>query len=226
MPGTPMIDDIELKAIQWIRQETEQGFVEQRIAGLDGTLHQKLGRKSHRVALSGLLLPDTAADDLEKLQTKAAAGVEVTFTADITTALSIERMVIESFAAEQQVGRGGQIAYTITLAESPPLPPPAEVSAFGGLDDFGVGDLGFDAGALGDVLGDIADQAGAIMDTLDAALDAVGQLQALANLANLADITNPLSPVTDKVGELGEIGSAVSGLVGLLNQLTPQPPQD
>ena len=68
----------------------------------------------------------------------------MTFSADITTALEVQKMVIESFRAEQYVGPAGQIHYAIVLAESPPLPPPAQVSAFGGLDDFGLGDMGFD----------------------------------------------------------------------------------
>ncbi len=217
----PMIDDVELAAVQVIRQESDQDFVRQRIAGLDGTLHQKLGRGSHRVSLSGVLLPGSAADDLKKLQQKAASGDEVTFTADITTALSIQKMVIESFLAEQQVGPEGQIAYAIALAESPPLPPPAEVSAFGGLGEFGVGDLGFDAGALGSVLGDIAAQAGSLIDAADAALDVVSQLASLADIANLGNFGNPIKPVADKAGEiaglggaLGAVSDAVSGITG------------
>jgi hypothetical protein len=151
MPS-PMIDDVELKAVQYIRQETHQDFVRQKIAGLDGTLHQRLGRRSHRVVLSGCLLPGTAADDLKKLQEKATSGAEVTFTADITTALTVEKMVIESFQAEQRVGPAGQIVYVLVLVECPPLPPPAEVSAFGGLGEFGIGDLGFDPGALAGIV--------------------------------------------------------------------------
>jgi phage protein U len=219
MAGTPMIDDIELKAVQWLRQETNQGFVRQSVAGLEGTLHQKLGRRSHRVVLSGVLLPDTATDDLKNLQEKAAAGGEVTFTADITTALSIQKMVIESFIAEQQPGRPGQFAYAIALAESPPLPPPAEVSAFGGLDDFGLGDMGFDVDALGGVLGDIADQAGALMDAVDSAMDVVQKLEGLANLANLADIGNPMKPLSDKVGELSSLAAPVKGLSDSIKKL-------
>ncbi|MEN3333449.1 MAG: hypothetical protein V7641_2814 [Blastocatellia bacterium] len=217
----PMIDDIELKAVQTIRQETSSGFAEQRVVGLDGTLHQKLGRRSHRVELSGFLLPDTAADDLGKLQDKASKGEEVTFTADITTALKIDKMVIEQFRAEQQVGPQGQIAYHVILAESPPLPPPAEVSAFGGLGDFGLGDMGFDLGALGDVLGDIQDMAGSIMDAVDSALDVVGQLSALASLADLASISNPLKPLSDKVGELGNLKEPVAGLTNALGDIQP-----
>jgi phage protein U len=214
-----MIDDVELKAVQVIRQESHQELVRQKVAGLQGTLHQKLGRGSHRVILTGYLQPATAAADLEKLQTKAAAGEEVTFTADITTALAVEKMVIEWFRAEQRVGQPGQIAYAIALAESPPLPPPAEVSAFGGLDDFGLGDMGFDVGALGDVMGAIADQAGAVMDAVDAALDAVEQLQALASLADLGNFANPVRPVTEKLGELSALGTAVADLGGAVKDL-------
>jgi hypothetical protein len=219
--GNPMIDDLELRAVQQIRSETEQGYALSRIAGLSGTLHQKLGRHSHRVQISGLLLSDTATDDLQKLQEKASSGDEVSFTADITSALSIDKMVIEAFVAEQVIGPAGQIAYAITLAESPPLPPPAEVSAFGGLGDFGLGDLGFDPGALGGVLDDIAAQAGGIMDAVDSALDAVQQLQALSNLADLADIGNPIKPIADKVKELGALAPAVEALTQAVAELVP-----
>jgi hypothetical protein len=218
MPATPMIGDIELKAVQWIRQETDQGFTRQRVAGLDGTLHQRLGRRSHRIVLAGLLVAESAADDLKALQEKAGSGEEVTFAADIATALEVERMVIESFAAEQVVGRGAQYAYTITLAESPPLPPPAEVSGFGGLDEFGLGDLGFDAD-IGGLLDDITDQAGALTGALDAALDAVDQLESLAALADLADIGSPLQPLTETVDQLADVGPRVTGILDRLNQL-------
>jgi hypothetical protein len=206
---TPMIDDIQLVAVQRIRQQTHQDYVKQRIPGLEGELHQRLGRRSHRVHLTGLLLPGTGQDDLKKLQEKATAGEEVTFTADITTALEIDRMVIEAFQAEQEVGPAGQIAYAMVLSESPPLPPPAEVSAFGGLGDFGLGDLGFDPGALGDVLSDVQSQAGALGELADAALAAVDQLQALANLADLGDLGNPVKPLADQVGTAGAFGGEV-----------------
>ena len=222
--ATPMIDDIELKAVQQIRQETHQDFALQHAIGLDGTLHQKMGRRSHHVWLWGYLLPATAEDDLKNLQEKASGGDEVTFTADIVTALKVDKMVIESFRAEQSVGPANQTAYAITLAEAPPLPPPAEVSSFGGLgglDGFGVGDLGFDPGALGDVLSDVADQAGGIMDSVDSALDAVQQLGSLAGLSDLGKIGNPLSPITDKVGELGDLSGPTQDLSNAAGGIKP-----
>ena len=144
----------------------------------------------------------------------------MTFTADIATALSVEKMVIESFSAEQQVGPAGQTAYHIILTESPPLPPPAEVSSFGGLGDFGMGDLGFDPGALGDVRDEIQEQAGAVMEAVDSALDAVQQIAALASLGDLANIGNPIKPISDKVGELSDLGPAVADLGAAIKGLT------
>ncbi len=221
MPA-PMIDDLELAAVQILRHEADAGFARQRVAGLDGTLHQKLGRRSHRVLIAGYLLPATAEADLAELQKKAASGEEVSFVADITTALEVEKVVIEQFRAEQRVGRSGQIAYALVLAESPPLPPPAELSSFGGLgglDGFGLGDLGFDPGALGDVLGEISDLAGDVMGAVDAALDAVQQLQALANLADLGNFANPVKPMLDKVGELGSLAGEFSGVLDQARKL-------
>jgi phage protein U len=217
-----MVDDVQLAAVQWLRQETEQGYALQRVAGLDGTVHQKIGRRSHRVVVSGVLFPGTATDDLAALQTKASSGDEVTFTADITTALEVEHMVIESFAAEQVPGNAGQFAYTLVLAESPPLPPPAEISPFGGLDDLGgLGDLGFDD--LGGALGDIADAAGAVTGALDSAMDAVQAVQGLAALAggldDLSNLSDPLRPITDKLGELGSLPDTLGALPGLIDGL-------
>jgi hypothetical protein len=218
--AVPLIDDLELTAVQWIRQESSQGFAAQQVAGLDGTVHQKLGRRSHRVALAGVLVGETAADDLKSLQEKAAAGDEVVFTADISTALEVEKMVIDSLAAEQDVG-GGRFSYELELVESPPLPPPAELSPFGGLGDFGVGDLGFDTDALGGLLDDVLDQAGSITDAIDAAMDAVDAIGALGSLADLGDLSNPLKPVTDKIGELSELGSGIVTAVDELRVLLP-----
>ena len=199
MAGTPMVDDIELKAVQHVRQETDQGYVAQRVAGLEGTLHQRLGRRSHRVRIAGVLFGDSAPDDLKALQQKAQAGDEVTFSADITTALEISHMVIESFVAEQRVGPDDQFAYTMFLAENPPLPPPEETSSFGGLDDFGVGDLGFDD--VDGVLDGVADQAGAALAAADGALEAAAGLAGLAGLGDFGDVDNPLHPA-DRPGRL------------------------
>jgi hypothetical protein len=207
--GTPMLGDVTLTAVQAVRQETDGDLVALRIPGLDGTPHQRLGRRSHRVTVSGVLVGDAVADDLGSLQTLAKDGTETTFTADIVTALEVQNVVVESLAVEQVVGRPGQYAYTVVVAENPPLPPPAEVSSFGGLD--GLGDLGFDG--LDDVLSDVTDQAGALTGALDTALDAVGAAAQLAGIGDLSGVGNPLQPLTDSVGAVGGVGDAVGGVL-------------
>jgi hypothetical protein len=210
--GTPMLGEIALTAVQAVRQETDGDLVALRIPGLDGTPHQRLGRRSHRVTVSGVLLGDTAADDLGSLQTLAKEGTATTFTADIVTTLEIQDVVLESLAVEQVVGRPGQYAYTVVITEDPPLPPPAEVSSFGGLDGFG--DLGF--GDLDGVLGDISDQAGALTGALDGALDAVAAAAQLAGIGDLSGVGNPLKPLTDSVESVGGVGTAIGGVLDQL----------
>jgi len=208
--GTPMLGDVTLTAVQGVRQETDGDLVALRIPGLDGTPHQRLGRCSHRVTVSGVLVGEAAGDDLGSLQTLAKDGTETTFTADILTALEVQHVVVESLAVEQAVGRPGQYAYTVVVAENPPLPPPAEVTSFGGLD--GLGELGFDG--LDDVLSDVTDQAGVLSGALDTALDAVGAAAQLAGIGDLSGVGNPLAPLTNTVGEVGGVGDAVSGVLG------------
>ena len=225
MPA-PMIDDIELTAVQVLRQETAQGFQQHAVAGLPGTLQQSLGRRSHCVVAAGLLVSDTAFDDLRALQGKAAGGEEVTFVADITSALEIQKMVIESFAAEQVAGPDKQIAYALRLVESPELPPPAEVGGgfggFGGLDGldgFGLGDLGFDPGALADIANAVAEQAGAVLDAVDAVAGALDQLSALASLGDLGSIGNPAQPVVDALGGIADNSAGLAKSTGAAAKL-------
>ena len=70
-------------------------------------------------------------------------------------------------------------------------------------------DLGFDAGALGDVLGDISSAAGDIASAASAALDAVDKLKALASLGSLGSVGNPVKPLADQVGSLQGVAESL-----------------
>jgi hypothetical protein len=212
-PGaTPMIGNVALSAVQWMRQETDAELVAWRVPGLDGTPHQRLGRGSHRVHVSGVLVGDTADDDLAALQALVKEGTPTTFTADIVTALELQHVVVESFVAEQVVGRAGQYAYTVVVAEDPPLPAPAEVGAFGGLEGFG--DLGFDG--LDDVLGDVSDLAGELTGALDAALDAI---VSAVPLADVGGITGVLQPLTDAADAAAGAGAGAAPVLDRLKEI-------
>jgi len=132
----PMLGDISLQYVQRIEHELEGGFVPVRIPGLAGQVMNRTERSSHRIRIRGVLFGETASDDLESIQLAAAEGQELTFVASITDALDIQQVVINAFKVAEEAGRPGFYEYQLTIMESPPLPPPAELSGFGGLDDF------------------------------------------------------------------------------------------
>jgi len=207
----PMIDDVALDQVAWIRQRTRQRIVSLPILGLEGDVQQKLGRGSHEVELAGLLIGTGAATALATLQGKAKAGAEVSFTADILNALELEKMVLLDAEFSEGAGQPDIYQYRFMLRESPPLPEPAELSSFGGLDGF---DVGFDLGALGDVMGDIASVAGDIQSAVEAATGALGALQSLAGLADLAG-GDPLTPLRDAVSAVGSPGDGSAATTAL-----------
>jgi hypothetical protein len=207
----PLLGDISLDYGQFIEHSVDGGFVPLRIAGLEGELQQRLSRRSHQIRIRGYLIGEDAATALETLQKAAVAGEELTFASDITTALDLQRVVITSFRAVESAGEPGKFGYDVTIVESPPLPPPAQLESFGGLDDFGLGDLGFDT----DILGDIADLAGDIAGAIDDALGVIDALSALANLDGLdvGGLLDPLQEPIDKVSQIaGKFGDGIKGL--------------
>ena len=201
MPGErpiPLLGDIALEFVQRMEHSLDGGFVATRISGLPGELQQRSGRPSHRIRIGGVLLGEKAAADLGKLQTAAETGAELTFAADIASALELQQVVITGFRAVELAGHTRRFSYALGLAESPPLPPPAELDTFGGLGDFGLGDLGFDT----DVLGELEGIAGEVSGAVDAAMEAVDQLSALANLDGLSLGAGVLEPVNASVSSL------------------------
>ena len=213
----PLLGDISLQFTQRIEQSVNGGFIPVHIPGLAGQLMQKTERHSHNIDIQGVMFGESAKDDLETLQTAASEGEELTFSASITEALDIQNVVIHAFRVSEDAGRPGFYQYSLSLRESPPLPPPAEVSGFGGLDDFGLGDLGFDT----DILGDLLDEAGAITDAIDQATQLLDQLGALTNLdgLNVGGLLEPFDSLADGVGDLGsQLGDALDGLLGGLGE--------
>jgi hypothetical protein len=212
----PLLGEVALTAVQSIEHRLDAGFLGQGVVGLAGTAQQHLGRGSHVIRIQGLLQGERYAEDLEALQNAAAESGELTFAADIVTALDLQNVVIANFAIRETAGRARLASYVLELVESPPLPPPAEVSGFGGLDDFGFGDLGFDT----DIMGDLTDLAGDVSGAVDGALDTIAGLEALAGLGDigLGGELQPLQNAADGISNAGQrFGGAVDALRGLFS---------
>jgi hypothetical protein len=209
-----LLGDVTLEHVQRIEHELDGGFVTTRLAGLEGELQQRTGRPSHRIHVAGVAVGQDAASILQQLQQKARSGEELDFAANITTALELQKVVIRHFRAAESAGHPQRFDYELHLAESPPLPPPAELESFGGLGDFGLGDLGFDT----DILGDLQDIAGDVADAVSGAMDVLDQLGALAALASgdglqLGNFMEPLTSAVDKVPDVGrQLSGAASAL--------------
>lgn len=198
----PMIDDLTLDHVSWARHRTMQRIASMPVLGLEGNVQQNLGRGSHEIEIAGVVVGDGARDRLGEIQDKAATREEADFTSDITSALELERVVILAAQFTETAGRPGHYEYFIRLRESPPLPEPATLSPFGGLDGL---DVGFDT----DILGDIADVAGDLQNAIDAVGDALATLDALAGLGDLA-LGNPLSPIQEEGDALAGAGAGAT----------------
>src|SRR5260370_36734553 len=105
------------------------------------------------------------------------------------------------------------------VVESPPLPPPAQVGGFGGLDDFGLGDLGIDPG----VLGDIQNVAGQVTAAVDQAKGAIEAVSAIANIAasgglNFSGLLEPMNKAVGSVKAItGDFQNAARALGGVFS---------
>lgn len=210
----PLLGEVVLTAVQRMEHMLETGFASQSVVGLPGQVQQHLGRASHVIRIQGTLQGETYADDLAALQSAAADAAPLTFAADIVIALELNQVVIERLHVIESAGEFQQGYYEMVLREDPPLPEPATVSGFGGLDDFGIGDLGFDT----DIMGDLADLAGDIAGAVEGALDAVAALDALAGLGDLG-FGGELQPLQDSISRIGEAGASFQDAIGGLGAL-------
>lgn len=198
-----MLGDLALEHVTWAETRLTQRLAAVPVVGLAGDAQQNLGRASHVIGLAGVIVGEDAADKLSTLQEKAASGEELDFTADITTALELAKVVVVDARFTAEAGRPNRYGFELTLRESPPLPPPAEASPFGGLDGL---DLGFDT----DIMGDVLDAAGALQAAVEAATEAIQQIAALAGLADLA-LGNPLTPMQEAAGDVAGVADPSAG---------------
>jgi hypothetical protein len=187
----PIVGEWEVPCIEAIHVHETRRVAQIAIPGLLGDLQQDLGTTSLVVEIRGSLVGDAARDELlGEIREQYRAGEPVSFTADITTATELERVLIIGLDVIETNVAADSLQYRILLREyvEPPEPPTA-------IDDLGAG-LDADLDLL----------AGLGLEGLELP-DLLGEIPSIGNLVE------PLRPA------LAGVDSATAGLGGLLGDL-------
>ncbi len=191
-PVKPMLEDLELLLVQHIRTLEEQALSKQKIPGLDGAVYQNMGRCPTIFLIRGMLVGDTAVDDLTALRQKFQAHEPVSFVADIATETTVTQVLIDDLQVNELAGRPARFEYRLVLREYIPPPPPEQI-----LDS------------------PLNNEANGLFDDLTENLDILSDLDdLLGGNFNIADPTPPLRQLLDGFQE------ATSGLDSILGALS------
>ncbi len=113
--------------VQHIRTLEEQALSKQKIPGLDGAVYQNMGRCPTIFLIRGMLVGDTAVDDLTALRQKFQAHEPVSFVADIATETTVTQVLIDDLQVNELAGLLARFEYRLVLREYIPPPPPEQI---------------------------------------------------------------------------------------------------
>lgn len=142
----PMIGEYEVPGLERIGASERRRLREIPVPGLGGSYHQDLGSHPLTLRLEGSLHGDEAREGfLEIVRGLFSAGEPADFVADITTATTLEKMIVAGLSVEESADAPGTFRYAIDLlqyTEPPPDPSPADLAE----------DIAAEAGALTDIM--------------------------------------------------------------------------
>ena len=194
----PMIGRWELPRIEAITSRDARRLAVLPVPGLQGSLHQDLGREALEVEISGSLFGDEARDAfLKELRQAFLAGDPVDFVADIVNESTLEQVLIAGFVLDESAAAADTFRYQLLLREytEPPEPPAPGLGDGFGLDvDAALGlevDLGLDLLDLPGLLGDVP-QIGDLLAPIEPAAQGLKDA-----LAGAGDLLAPLVGVFD-----------------------------
>ena len=194
----PMVGRWELPRIEAITSRDARRLAVLPVPGLQGSLHQDLGREALEVEISGSLHGDEARDAfLKELRQAFLAGDPVDFVADIVNESTLEQVLIAGFVLDESAAAADTFRYQLLLREytEPPEPPAPGLGDGFGLDvDAALGlevDLGLDLLDLPGLLGDVP-QIGDLLAPIEPAAQGLKDA-----LAGAGDLLAPLVGVFD-----------------------------
>jgi hypothetical protein len=190
----PLLGDVPVPRVEAIHASERRDFVELEVPGLVGSLFHDLNTAPTRLTLAGSVFGDEARQEfLTKVRGTFRDGRPVTFVADIVTATEITYVVVEGLEVQQTGTRPDELAFVLTLRESPPPPPPP--SPLGELD----------AGLL--------NQAASFVDSVS------GALAAMDALGSIPDFGNPVPPLTSALDAFADVAQGAAKPIADLRTL-------
>jgi len=195
MKVKPMIGQYEVPGIQRIGATEDRRLVEIPVPGLQGSLTQDLGSGSVSIHIEGTLAGDDAREGfLDKVREMFKAGQPVDFVADITSATSVDKIIVADLRVQEVAGSTDSFRYAIVLTQF--VEPPPSAAGFGDLSDVNAA---------------VAAEAGQQFK--------VAQVpDLLGSLSNFGDPTPPLKGAVDgvktAVNSLSSVQGALKGLFG------------
>lgn len=187
----PVLGEWELPCVEHVELLETRRLARLGVPGLDGDLHQDLGRHSLVVAVTGSLSgAEQRTALLEALQAAHRAGEPLPFVADVVESSELEEVVVTAFEVQETTEWVDAVRYRVVLRQH--VEPPAPPAPF---DELGL-----------DLLDELTDLAGGLLDGLDLA-------GLLGGLPALADPTVPIEPALDTAR------AAVAGVPELLGGL-------
>jgi len=187
----PMLGELEGPGLERRGPGESRRLAEVPVPGLAGSYHQDLGHHPLRLRLEGSLLGHDSRDSfVEEIRHMYQAAEPIDFVADITTATTIEQMLVADLRLEESSREDLVLRYAITLVqytEPPPVP------------------------ALDALADDIAAEAAALVDVMD--------IPDLLSAPDFGDPTPPLQGTLDEfssaMNELGDLGPTLNELFGI-----------
>lgn len=129
MAAKPMLDDLELEQVQDVASTDQEALARHRIPALEGDFLQDLGRRATRIKLTGVLTGPDAADRLKKLREKFHSAEPAAFVADIATATTVDKVLIEEMLVRDVAGKPERFEYAFSLREYVAPPPDEQAEA-------------------------------------------------------------------------------------------------
>jgi outer membrane protein OmpA-like peptidoglycan-associated protein len=123
----PMLDDVELEKVQSIEAEEKHAVAQHSVPALEGDFLQRLDRRAIQITLHGILTGPDVRPNLEKLREKFRTAAPVSFVSDISTATTVDKVLIEELGVRELAGKPERFEYAFTIREFIPPPEPRTV---------------------------------------------------------------------------------------------------